>query len=353
MGLFSFLNKNKQESTEDSGYYSKSDDDSVAARARSKRASSAGEPGARRGKDARAAADPVLPEKKRARRRLVGAVALALGVAVGLPMVLDSEPQPLAGDIDIRIPSKDKVAPQAQPRAVAAADALDKREEIIDVPPVPMVTLPKERPLPKEEAKPEVKPAVKPVTKPEVKPVVKPEPKPVVKPEPKVVAKPEVKPEKPKPEPKPEPKVAEAKHVEKAPDKHVDKVVEKPVDKPAEKPAVVKAPPKAEEKEKPAVKPPVQDAQRAMSILEGKAPEKAVDENQRFVVQVAALATQEKVNELQAKLSGAGIRSFTHKIPTQSGDRIRVQVGPFSKDEAEKVRAKLSKMGLSGIMVPG
>jgi DedD protein len=70
-------------------------------------------------------------------------------------------------------------------------------------------------------------------------------------------------------------------------------------------------------------------------------------------VQVAALATQEKVNELQAKLAGAGIRSFTHKTSTQSGDRIRVQVGPFNKDEAEKVRAKLSKMGLSGIMVPG
>ncbi|MDQ1815910.1 SPOR domain-containing protein [Massilia sp. CCM 9210] len=352
MGLFSFLNKNKQESTEDSGYYSKSDDDSVAARARSKRASSAGEPAARRGKDARAAADPVLPEKKRARRRLVGAVALALGVAVGLPMVLDSEPKPLAGDIDIRIPSKDKVAPQAQPRAVAAADALDKREEIIDVPPVPMVTLPKERPVPRDEIKPEAKPVakpeIKPAVKPDVKPVVKPEPKPVVKPEPKVVVKPEAKPEKPKPEPK----VAEVKNVEKAPEKHVEKTVDKAVEKPVEKP-LAKAPPKVEEKEKPAVKPPVPEAQRAMSILEGKAPEKAVDENQRFVVQVAALATQEKVNELQAKLSGAGIRSFTHKIPTQSGDRIRVQVGPFSKDEAEKVRAKLSKMGLSGIMVPG
>ncbi|MDQ1923647.1 SPOR domain-containing protein [Massilia pseudoviolaceinigra] len=348
MGLFSFLNKNKQESTEDSGYYSKSDDDSVAARARSKRASSAGEPAARRGKDARAAADPVLPEKKRARRRLVGAIALALGVAVGLPMVLDSEPKPLAGDIDIRIPSKDKVAPQAQPRAVAAADALDKREEIVDVPPVPLVTLPKERPVPKEEVKTEVKP----VAKPDVKPVVKPEPKPVVKPEPKVVAKPEAKPEVKPEKAKPGPKVAEVKHVEKAPEKHVEKTVDKPVEKPVEKP-LAKVPPKVEEKEKPAVKPPVPDAQRAISILEGKAPEKAVDENQRFVVQVAALATQEKVNELQAKLSGAGIRSFTHKIPTQSGDRIRVQVGPFSKDEAEKVRAKLSKMGLSGIMVPG
>ena len=51
-----------------------------------------------------------MPEKKRARRRLVGAIALALLVAVGLPMLLDSEPKPLSTDIDIRIPSKDKAA---------------------------------------------------------------------------------------------------------------------------------------------------------------------------------------------------------------------------------------------------
>ena len=63
MGLFSFLNKNKQDTTaEDSGYYSR-DDDSVATRARSKRASSAGEPAAGRGKESREADDPVLPKR--------------------------------------------------------------------------------------------------------------------------------------------------------------------------------------------------------------------------------------------------------------------------------------------------
>ncbi|UUZ53234.1 hypothetical protein LP419_30715 [Massilia sp. H-1] len=48
------------------------------------------------------------PAREKTRRRLVGAVALALAVAIGLPMILDSEPKPLATDIDIRIPSKDK-----------------------------------------------------------------------------------------------------------------------------------------------------------------------------------------------------------------------------------------------------
>jgi DedD protein len=92
MGLFSFLNKNKQETAgEDSGYIARDDDDAIAAKARSKRASSAGEGAERRSRGERKGApDPVLPEKKRARRRLVGAVALALAVAIGLPMILDS-----------------------------------------------------------------------------------------------------------------------------------------------------------------------------------------------------------------------------------------------------------------------
>jgi DedD protein len=45
--------------------------------------------------------------KKRARRRLVGAVALALLAAIVLPMVMDQEPGPTAPDIQILIPSQD------------------------------------------------------------------------------------------------------------------------------------------------------------------------------------------------------------------------------------------------------
>ena len=110
MGLFSFGNKNKQETVRDSGHFVKDDDAAFGERARSKRASHAGE-GARRGRGA----DPVRPEKKRARRRRVGAIALALAAAVGLPMLLDSEPKPLADDIAIHIPSKEKAAPLPVP----------------------------------------------------------------------------------------------------------------------------------------------------------------------------------------------------------------------------------------------
>ena len=47
--------------------------------------------------------------KRRARRRLIGAVAFTLAVVVVLPMLLDSEPRQLAQDIELRIPSPDKV----------------------------------------------------------------------------------------------------------------------------------------------------------------------------------------------------------------------------------------------------
>lgn len=50
--------------------------------------------------------DPTLPEKQRARRRLVGAIALVAAAIVILPMVLDSHPKPVTDDIAIDIPSR-------------------------------------------------------------------------------------------------------------------------------------------------------------------------------------------------------------------------------------------------------
>ncbi|SEB20318.1 SPOR domain-containing protein [Paraburkholderia sartisoli] len=50
--------------------------------------------------------DPTLPEKQRARRRLVGAIALVVAAVVVLPMVLDSHPKPVTDDISIDIPAR-------------------------------------------------------------------------------------------------------------------------------------------------------------------------------------------------------------------------------------------------------
>ncbi len=61
--------------------------------------------------------------RRRARRRLVGAVAIALATVVVLPMVFDPEPKPLGPEVDLRIPAKDSpfepapAAPAIQPAA--------------------------------------------------------------------------------------------------------------------------------------------------------------------------------------------------------------------------------------------
>ncbi|MGA8865137.1 MAG: SPOR domain-containing protein [Gallionella sp.] len=47
--------------------------------------------------------------RRKARRRLIGAIALTLAVVVILPMVLDSEPKSSGNDIDLSIPDPDKV----------------------------------------------------------------------------------------------------------------------------------------------------------------------------------------------------------------------------------------------------
>lgn len=54
------------------------------------------------------APEPQVDElRRRARRRLVGAVVLALAAAVLLPLLLESEPKPLGDDVSIQIPPID------------------------------------------------------------------------------------------------------------------------------------------------------------------------------------------------------------------------------------------------------
>lgn len=283
MSLFSFLRKNKQEpASDESAFYSRAEEESQAMRSRTKR----------KGAQGNAPADPVLPEKKRARRRLIGAVALVLAAVIGLPMILDSEPKPLAVDIAIQIPSKDKPARAGEARPAAASSqplaSLDVKEEIIE---------PTAADAKSQSGKPQEAPAQ-----------------------------------------------SKARDADK-PNADVTKPTDKP--HPGAQPSVnAKIETKSADKS--------DDAARAKALLEGKADPKAAEKNHgKFVIQVAALATKDKVDELQAKLKQAGIKSYTQKVATESGDRTRIRVGPFaSKEEAEKVRAKIVKLGLNGTVVP-
>jgi len=287
MSLFSFLRKNKQESASgDSAFYSRAEEDSKAVRSRNKRrqTQSGGE-----GKSL----DPDLPEKKRARRRLIGAVALVLAAVVGLPMILDSEPKPLGDDIAIQIPSKDKplavgstLEEAPAPPSIAAQVTLSPQEEIVEDVAVPATLQAASTPTHNE------------VTN-----------------------------------TAPTAPVANTESTQPT------------------KPNAVRT----DVKTNTARASSIDETARAQALLEGKPdPAKSAEKKGgKFIIQVAALASRDKVNELQIKLQNAGIKSYTQKVATQSGDRTRIRVGPFSsKEEAEKVRMKIVKLGLNGTLMP-
>ena len=83
---------------------------------------------------AKAISDEELQLKKRARRRLVGAITLVLLVVVFLPMFLDSEPKPLNQDIAITVPPLTGTEPSSAP--VTAAPAIVPPARTESAPPV-------------------------------------------------------------------------------------------------------------------------------------------------------------------------------------------------------------------------
>ncbi|MBN3841720.1 SPOR domain-containing protein [Burkholderia sp. Ac-20349] len=133
--------------------------------------------------------DPTLPEKQRARRRLVGAIALVVAAVIVLPMVLDSHPKPVTDDIAIDIPNR----PAHQAVAPRDDDASDVQAGVAhDEPPASEVDVAAApAPVPKSADKPAAKPDT--TTTASVTP-----PKPAPKP-----AAPVAKPAAPKPIPAP------------------------------------------------------------------------------------------------------------------------------------------------------
>jgi DedD protein len=128
------------------------------------------------------AATPRKPEsveamRRRARHRLIGAGVLVLIGIVGFPLLFDTQPRPIAVDIPIEIPDRNKVKPLPVPAQPAAQ--------------APAVTGPVAAPplAPEKAAEAPAKAEAKPEASPEPKSEPKPEPKPEPKSEPKVAAK--------------------------------------------------------------------------------------------------------------------------------------------------------------------
>jgi len=83
---------------------------------------------------ARAISDEELQLKRRARRRLIGAIVLVAAMVVVLPIVLDTEPRPVSQNITVRIPSPEskdfapKAAPSPAPKAAAGKSMTSQAE---------------------------------------------------------------------------------------------------------------------------------------------------------------------------------------------------------------------------------
>lgn len=60
-------------------------------------------------------AESIEALRRRARHRLIGAVVLVLAAVVGFPLLFDTQPRPVAIDIPIEIPDRNKVQPLPPP----------------------------------------------------------------------------------------------------------------------------------------------------------------------------------------------------------------------------------------------
>jgi DedD protein len=80
-------------------------------------------------------AESVEVIRKRARHRLMGSVVLVLGAVLGLPLLFDSQPRPVAIDTPIVIPDRNASAPLAT--SAASGKSLAAKERPVVVPSVP------------------------------------------------------------------------------------------------------------------------------------------------------------------------------------------------------------------------
>lgn len=240
------------------------------------------------------AIEPQLDEiRRRARRRLVGAVVLALAAAVLVPMLLESDPKPLGEDVSVKIPPVD------EGRFVSK---LGEKSRAAESPSTPAAKpAPAAAPIPADAAT-------------------------------AASAKDAATPKRPSPEAAP---AATAK----PPAKEASAPVKEPSTG-GDAPNVSQA----------ALTPskPASDAAPATSADTAKAAKPPVG---AFSVQLAAFADDKGANALANRLKKAGHPAYTEPYTTSRGTLWRVRVGPYvTRDAAETARTKLKADGQSGII---
>jgi len=264
-------------------------------------------------------ADQIVDEMKRkARRRLVGAIVLALAAAIILPMLLEKEPRPLGDDVSVKIPPVDegKFINRLTGKS-GDTKALPKIDEKVE----PKSSTPKGEP--RSDAGAATGAASAAESTPAKKSVAEAEQR-VLAPPAKTSTKSDND-ASPVQEGRSDVKgAAEAKSM--SADAKPSPAAAKPVDEKATS-QVASA----------------QPASSAMSAVKADG----------YVVQLAAYADDKGANSLANKLKRAGYAAFVEPVHTSRGTLWRVRVGGYgSKPEADAARAKLKGEGYSGIVAP-
>lgn len=252
---------------------------------------------------AQSLSDEQIQLRGKARRRLVGAIALVVVISAVLPMVLDNKPKPVSQDIAINIPKQEDSGFAAHPAATPAPSASQGSSVVVPSAPV-LATAPAVKSAVVAPARQDT-PAEKPADKPA------------------------------------------AKAVERA----AGKPAEKPVEKSAEKTAA-KAPEKAADKTSSKTEK-HQDKKTAAdkSTKSDKPAESAKGES--FVVQLGAFSNADNAKQLQAKLTANHIKAYSDTLKSAGGEKTRVRAGPYAtRAEADKALAKIKQLGLDGKVVP-
>jgi len=255
--------------------------------------------------------------KRKARRRLVGAVVLALAAAIILPMLLEKEPRPLGDDVSVQIPPVDQGKfvnrltgktgddkPPSKTDSKAIGVAPGKSETKAETP-VETATPASAPPAAAQKAEPMATGAQE--NKQETKSEAKSEPKAMPKADSKAAA-----PTEPASEPKS---------------------------------AVASAPSSTSA--------PAQVASANPSAASPAASPATTSKPDGFVVQLAAFADDKGANALANKLKKGGYAAYVEPVNTSRGTLWRVRVGGYgTRPEAETARVALKGEGYSGIIAP-
>jgi DedD protein len=263
--------------------------------------------------------------KRKARRRLVGAIVLALAAAVILPLLLEKEQKPLGDDVSVQIPPVDEGK---------FINRLTGRSA-------------------------DFKPGAKFGSKSEVKPEVpKVEAKPIAAPASDAGSASAAKSEThTSPGPTTSTTVAPTAGTVEPPRKSLAEaeqhVLSPSTPTPAKSEAMPTPAPKSDAN--PAMPAAAAPTPAAVSTTtrSSPAPAAASAKPEGFAVQIAAFTDDKGANALAAKLKKAGYASsYTEPVETSHGTMWRVRVGGFaSRAEADAARAKLKADGWNGLVV--